>query len=229
MDFKTMLQLPVLETNQVLNILQEIADIERKEDRPRMPKVTICTHGDSATGFFVNYDAEKRVVFLCDIYDRDAQFQYIQVHTISSISFSNINKYGYLLSDGKIPFIPDDSEIPTLLQLKKDIKNLELETKTLLDKDIAFSYKLKETPEGLDKYYASKIIVLLKDTLTKIANEPLAKTAFSEAISAINFELGTENIAHLNQGVITVTIDTSKGLKSFPKAKALQNKIEKDL
>ena len=147
MDFKTMLQLPVLETNQVLNILQEIADIERKEDRPRMPKVTICTHGDSATGFFVNYDAEKRVVFLCDIYDRDAQFQYIKVHTISSISFSNINKYGYLLSDGKIPFIPDDSEIPTLLQLKKDIKNLELETKTLLDKDIAFSYKLKETPE----------------------------------------------------------------------------------
>ncbi|WP_299778996.1 hypothetical protein [uncultured Formosa sp.] len=229
MDFKTMLQLPVLGTNEVINILQEIADIERKEDRPRMPKVTICTHGDSASGFFVNYDSEKKVVLLCDIYDRDAQFQYIEVHAISSISFSNVNKYGYLLSDGKILFTPDPSEIPTVLQLKKDINALELEVKAALDKEIAIGYKFDGTPEDLDKFYASKIIVLLKETLSNIAADNLAKAAFSESISTVEFSLGTENKSSLEKGVVSLTIDTSKGLKSFPKAKGLQAQIEKQL
>ncbi|CDF79629.1 conserved hypothetical protein [Formosa agariphila KMM 3901] len=229
MDYKTMLQLPVLDTNEVINILQEIADIERKEDRPRMPKVTICTHGDSATGFFVNYDAEKKVVFLCDIYDRDAQFQYIAVHTISSISLSNINKYGYLLSKGKIPFTPDSSEIPTGLQLKKDIKALELEFKDALGKDISIMYKHDGTPEDLDKYYASKVISLLKETLSKIASDHLAKEAFTAAISTVEFALGNKNTSTLNKNVVALTIDITKGLKSFPKAITLQSLIEKGL
>ncbi|MHA7943945.1 hypothetical protein ACJOV8_012790 [Formosa sp. 3Alg 14/1] len=229
MDFKTMLQFPVLDTNQVINILQDIADIERKEDRPRMPKVTICTHGDSASGFFVNYDAEKKVVLLCDIYDRDAQFQYIQVHSISSISFSNVNKYGYLLSDGKIPFTPDPSEIPTVLQLKKDIKALELEVQTALNKEISIAFKYDSTPEDLDKYYASKVLSLLKETLSKIASDHLAKEAFTAAISTVEFTLGNENTSTLNENSVVLTIDTTKGLKSYPKAITLQSLIEKGL
>ena len=59
MDFKTMLQLPVLDTNEVLKILQEIADIERKKEKPQMLQVTISTHSGGASGFFVNYDSEK--------------------------------------------------------------------------------------------------------------------------------------------------------------------------
>ncbi|WP_434036241.1 hypothetical protein [Formosa sp. 4Alg 33] len=229
MDFKTMLQFPVLDTNQVINILQDIADIERKEDRPRMPKVTICTHGDSASGFFVNYDAEKKVVLLCDIYDRDAQFQYIQVHSISSISFSNVNKYGYLLSDGKIPFTPDPSEIPTVLQLKKDIKALELEVQTALDKEISIAFRYDGTPEDLDKYYASKVLSLLKETLSKIASDHLAKEAFTAAISTVEFTLGNKNTSTLNKNGVVLTIDTTKGLKSYPKATTLQSLIEKGL
>lgn len=229
MDFTTMLQLPVLDTNEVLKIAQEIADIERKEERPRMPKVSIRTHCDSASGFFVNYDSQKQVVLLCDIYDRDAQFQYIQVHSISSISLSNINKYGYLLSDGTIPFVPDASEIPTMLQLKKDIHSLELEVKGLLEKEIVIVYKNVETPEDLEKFYASKAISLLKETLSKIAADNLAKEAFTKSISTIDFNLGQENKSSLEKEVISITIDTSKGLKSFPKAAVLQGLIEKGL
>ncbi|WP_179376026.1 hypothetical protein [Winogradskyella wichelsiae] len=229
MDFKTMLQLPVLDTNAVLKIVQEIADIERKEDRPRMPKVSISTHSGSASGFFVNHDAEKKVVLLCDIYDRDAQFQYIEVNSISSISLSNINKYGYLLSDGKIPFVPSADEIPTVLQLKKDIKALELEVKAVLEKEISIVYIHEGTPEDLDKFYALKIVSLLKETLSSIAADNLAKEAFSESISTINFNLGSENKSSLEKDVLSITVDTSKGLKSFPKAKELQTQIEKQL
>jgi len=229
MDFKTMLQLPVLDTNAVLKIVQEIADIEREADRPHMPKVSISTHSGSASGFFVNHDAEKKVVLLCDIYDRDAQFQYIEVNSISSISLSNINKYGYLLSDGKIPFVPSADEIPTVLQLKKDIKALELEVKAVLEKEISIAYTYEGTPEDLDKFYASKIVTLLKETFSKIGADNLAKEAFTEAITAVNFNLGVENKSALEKDVLSITVDTSKGLKTFPKAKVLQSQIEKCL
>ncbi|MDW5290154.1 hypothetical protein [Formosa sp. PL04] len=229
MDFKTMLQLPVLDTNQVLKILQEIANIERKEDKPRMPKVTISTHSDSASGFFVNYDSEKHVILLCDIYDRDAQFQYIESHSISSISLSNINKYGYLLSDGKIPFIPDASEIPTVLQLKKDINTLELEVKEALGKEISIGYMHDGIPEDLDKFYASKVLNLLKEILAKIAVDNLAKDAFIESIAIVNFNLGEQNNSSLVNDVLSITVDISKGLKSFPSAIKLQDQIEKCL
>ena len=81
---------------------------------------------------------------------------------LSSISISNINKYAYLLSDGKIPFIPEDEEIPTILQLKKDIKDLELVVKSIIDKEISIVYNDKNTPEDTGKYYALKVLVLLK-------------------------------------------------------------------
>lgn len=227
MDFKTMLQLPVLDTNEILKIVQEIADIERKTERPSMPKVAISTHSDTASGFFVNYDTEKKMVLLCDIYDRDAQFQYMDVRSISSISLSNINKYSYLLSDGKIPFTPDASEIPTVLQLKKDIKNLELEIKDALGKEIAITYVHDGTPEDIEKFYASKVIALLKETLSKIAADHLAKVAFTDAISTVNFCLGNAHKLSRDKEIITITIDTSKGLKSFPKMMQLQEQIEK--
>ncbi|WP_179352051.1 hypothetical protein [Winogradskyella vidalii] len=229
MDFKTILQFPVLDTVEILKILQEIADIERQEERPEMPQVTISIFNDSASGFFVNYDSEKNIILLCDMYDRKAQFQYIASSSISSISIRNVNKYGYLLSDGKIPFTPDESEIPTLLQLKKDIKALELEINEAIGKDITIKYNYDGTPEDLDKFYALKVLGLLEETLSKIATDKLAKEAFTASISEIEFTLGTENKATLENGIISIILDTSKGLKSLPKAVKLQEHIEKNL
>ncbi|MBP1840537.1 hypothetical protein [Formosa algae] len=226
MDFKTMLQLPVLDTTEVLNILQEIADLERHKERPQMPQVTISTTNDSATGFFVNYDSDKRTILLCDMYDRKAQFQYIASHSVSSVSIRNIEAYGYLLSDGTILFTPSDDEIPTVLQLKKDIKALEDDAQSLLGKPLAISYNYEGTPEDLDKFYASKVLTVLQNTLSKIGADHLAKTAFTDAIASLNFTLGKDNTSVLNQDVLTLTIDTTKGLKSFPKAAQLQEQIE---
>jgi len=169
MDFKTMLQFPVLDTKTVIHILQEIADIERHEERPQMPQVTISTHSDSASGFFVNYDSEKHTILLCDMYDRKAEFQYIESHAISSISLRNIDKYAYLLTDGSIPFTPNPEDIPTLLQIKKDIKALEVELQQSLGKEIAITFDYEDTPEDLFKFYASKVIVLLQKTFANMA------------------------------------------------------------
>ena len=229
MDFKTMLRLPVLDTKAVINVLQEIADIERNEERPQMPQVSVTTSSSSASGFFVNYDSDKHTILLCDMYDRKAQFQYIEVHSVASISISNINKYGYLLSDGNIPFVPEDDEIPTVLQLKKDIKALEEDIKASLEKEISIAFNYEGTPEDLDKFYAAKVIKLLQKTLSNMAADNLAKTALTDSVSTINFSLGSENKAVQNNEVITITVDTSKGLKSFPKEKQLQEKIEKGL
>lgn len=229
MDFKTMLQLPVLDTNEVLKILQEIADIERKKEKPQMPQVTISTHSGGASGFFVNYDSGKNVVLLCDIYDRKAQFQHVETLSISSISMSNINKYGYLLSDGKIPFTPEDDEIPTLLQLKKEINFLEIELKEFFDKKVTIVYEFEENPENLDKYYISKIVALLKETLSKIAIDNLAKEAFTESISAVKFTLGKVIKTTLEEETLSITLDITKGLKSFPTSTKLQDLIEKEL
>ncbi|QDO94484.1 hypothetical protein FNB79_11080 [Formosa sediminum] len=229
MDFKTMLQLPVLDTTEVIKIVQEIADIERKEERPHMPKVTVSTHSDTVSGFFVNYSAAKQVILLCDIYDRDAQFTYINVHSISSISLSHINKYGYLLSDGTVPFTPEADDIPTLLQLKKEIKALELQLEASLEKAVSIVFDYEETPEDLDKYYASKILVLIKETISKMAADHLAKAAFTASISTVYFTLGTANTATLEGDALRINIHTSKGVKSFPKAEKLQELIENNL
>jgi len=229
MDFKTMLQLPVLDTNAVINILQEIADIERHEERPQMPQVTISTHSDNASGFFVNYDSEKKTILLCDMYDRKAQFIYIEAHAISSISLRNVDKYGYLLSDGNIPFVPTDDEIPTVLQLKKEVKALEEEVKVSFAKEISVTYKYEGTPGNLDKFYASKVIKLLQKTFSNVAADSLAKSAFTEAVSKVNFSLGSDNTSAFENGELNVIVNTTKGLKSFPKANQLQEQIEKFL
>lgn len=229
MDFKTMLQLPVLDTKTVINVLQEIADIERNEERPQMPQVSITTSSSSANGFFVNYDSDKHTILLCDMYDRKSQFQYIEVHSVASITVSNINKYSYLLSDGNIPFVPEDDEIPTVLQLKKDIKALEEEVKASLEKEVSIAFNYNGTPEAIDKFYASKVIKLLQKTLSNIAADNLAKNAFTDTITTVNFCLGLENKTVQEKEVITITVDTSKGLKSFPKEKQLQEQIEKGL
>jgi len=229
MDFKTMLQFPVLDTKTVIHILQEIADIERHEERPQMPQVTISTHSDSASGFFVNYDSEKHTILLCDMYDRKAEFQYIESHAISSISLRNIDKYAYLLTDGSIPFTPNPEDIPTLLQIKKDIKALEVELQQSLGKEIAITFEYEDTPEDLFKFYASKVIVLLQKTFANMAADALAKSAIIEAVSSVKFSLSNDNISTLENGELNITINTKKGLKSFPKASKLQEQIEKFL
>ena len=229
MDFKTMLELPALDTDQVVKILQEIADKERKQEKPQMPQVSISTHSGSASGFFVNHCTEKKVILLADMYDHKAHFQYIASHSISTISVSNIDKYAYLFSDGRIPFSPDKSEIPSLLQLKKHIKTLELALNDSLGKEVSIAYSYKETPTDLEKFYASKVLGLLKETLSNIAKDKMANEAFSESISSLNFKLGSENNVLLQENMLSITIDISKALKSFPDTAQLQNQIEKNL
>lgn len=229
MDFKTMLQFPVLDPQSIIQILKEIADIERKEERPQMPQVTISTHSDSASGFFVNYDSEKHTILLCDMYDRKSEFQYIDSRSISSITLRNVDKYAYLLSDGKVPLTPNPDEIPTVLQLKKDIKALEEDLEGRLEKALSIAFKYEDTPEDIEKYYASKVLKLLQSTFCNIASDPLAKTAFTEAVSTVNFSLGSENKTVKDNKVISITVNTSKGLKSIVKDKQLQEQIEKFL
>jgi len=229
MDFKTMLQFPALNISAVLKILQEIAEKERNEENPKMPKVSINTHSGSAFGFFVTYSIEKNIVLLCDMSDGNAHFEYIESHSISSISITNMDKYGYLLSEGKIPFIPDAGKVPTLLQLKKEISTLQLEFKNTLKKEILIAYTYLENPEDLDKFYASKVLELLKETLSKIAMDKLAKEVFTESISEINFNLNTENKLSIKNKVLSISLDISKGLKSALTAERLKDEIEKNL
>ncbi|WP_417444102.1 hypothetical protein [Joostella sp.] len=229
MDFNTMLQLPVLEISQVIKILQEIADQERTKEKPNMPKVIISTTTGNVSGYFINYDTSKNIILLGNWYDNNPELQYVQSHAISSISLVKFNKYIHLLSDGKIPFTPDTSDIPTLLQLKKEIKELELDLNKTFDKEISIVYKYEGTPEDLDKFYASKVLLLLKETLSKIAGDKLAKESFREVTSVVNFSLENTNECTLKDDVLSVVIDVSKGLKSALTANQLQTEIEKTL
>ncbi|QXP59996.1 hypothetical protein [Olleya sp. HaHaR_3_96] len=229
MDFKTLLQLPVLDINQVISLLQEIADKERSKEKPSMPKVSISTQAGHVSGYFVNYNSEKRTILLCDLYDRNAELQYIQSHAIASISLTNINNYTYLFSDGKIAFMPPANEIPTILQLKKDLKNVEVEVKAALNIEIAISFNYDDTPSDIEKYYAAKGIALLKETITSLSEDKLVKTTFTEMITTVDFKLGTENKVVLKNKGLLITLDISKNLKSVASKTELQNKIEQCL
>ena len=229
MDFKTLLQLPVLDINEVISLLQEIADKERSKEKPSMPKVSISTQSGHVSGFFVNYSSEKRTILLCDLYDRNAELQYIQAHAIASISLTNINNYTYLFSDGKIAFMPPANEIPTILQLKKDMKNLEVELKNALDLEMAISFSYDDTPSDIHKYYAVKGVELLKETIISLSEDDLVKTTLAEMITTVDFKLGTENTVELKNKGLLITLDISKNLKSVASKTELQHKIEKCL
>ena len=93
MDFKTMLQLPVLEISQVLKTLQGIADEERNKEKPQMPNVSIGTSRGNVSGYFINYDTEKSIVLLGNWYDHKPDLQYVELHAIASISLGNIENF----------------------------------------------------------------------------------------------------------------------------------------
>ncbi|WP_430427507.1 hypothetical protein [Maribacter litoralis] len=229
MDFKTMLQLPVLEISQVLKTLQGIADEERNKERPQMPNVSIGTSRGNVSGYFINYDTEKSIVLLGNWYDHKADLQYVELHSIASISLGNINNYLYQFSDGTIPFAPNEDEVPTLLQLKKEIRDLEQSAEKMFGKEIAINYVYEEKPEDVEKFYANKIISILEGTLKLIATEPLAKEAFVNAVNELAFTQGEENKVSLKNGNLSISLDLSKGLKSVASTNKLQDLIEKCL
>ncbi|SIQ30146.1 hypothetical protein [Maribacter ulvicola] len=229
MDFKTMLQLPVLEISQVLKTLQGIANEERNKEKPQMPNVSISTSTGHVSGYFINYDTEKNIVLLGNWYDHKADLQYVELHSIASISLGNINNYLYQFSDGAIPFVPNEDEVPTLLQLKKEIRDLEQSAEKMLGKAVAINYAYEEKPEDLEKYYATKIISILKGTLMSIAADPLAKEAFINAINELSFRQCEENKVSLENGNLSISLDLSKGLKTVASINKLQDLIEKCL
>ncbi|WP_008637624.1 hypothetical protein [Bizionia argentinensis] len=229
MDFKTMIQLPVLEISQVLKILQEISDKERAQEKPNMPKVIISTQTGNVSGYFVNYDIDKNVVLLCNWYENNAELQYIQFHSISSICIGNVHNYIYLLSDGKIPFTPSESDIPTMLQLKKEIKNLELDFQSALENEIAVTFKYDEIPDNTSKYYALKVLNALNETINSIATNNLSKEAFNAVIANVIFKFGDVNKVTLEKDTLLISFNISKGWKSVSLKSELQDLIEKCL
>ncbi|MGS2763018.1 hypothetical protein [Sinomicrobium sp. M5D2P9] len=229
MDFKTMIQLPVLETSQVLEVLQEIANKERNQERPNMPKVSISNSSGQVSGYFINYDADKGVILVGNWYDNQADLQYINFHGISSISVANIKNYAYLLSDGKIPFIPDPNEVPTMLQLKKEIKNLSLALKDTLGKELTITYRHTDTSTDTEKFYAGRVINLLKETLNTVSEDNLAKKAFTETVNTLHFSFSEENTVTLENDELHVSLSLAKGWKSVASKTELQDQIEKTL
>jgi len=57
----------------------------------------------------------------------------------------------------------------------------------------------------------------------------LAKEAFITSVSKIEFNLAKENKTRIVEGVLFITIDTSKVFRSFPNAIQLQEQIEAHL
>ena len=229
MDFKAMLQLPVLETNEVLEILQEVADHERKQEKPNMPKVSFSNTDGTISGYFINYDADKRVVLIGNWYDNEADLQYVSFHSISCVMLQNVKDYVHLLSDGKIPFTPDPKDIPTQLQFKKDIKTAVLAIQEILGKEITIKFDAGENPSDTEKFYAKKAILLVQETISTLAENKLAKEAFVEGIDAIAFNFSEKNTVMLNERSFTISFNLQKGWKSVLSKIQLQKEIEKNL
>gem|GEM_PF-1513917 len=229
MNFKTMLQLPVLETNEVLKILQEVADHERKQENPNMPKISFSNTEGTISGYFINYDRDKGVVLIGNWYDNEADLQYVSFHSISCIMLQNVKDYVHLLSDGKIPFTPRPEEVPTQLQLKKELKAAGVALKEPLGKTLSIVFNAGENPSDTQKYYAKKAIDLLQETLVILAENNLAKEAFSETVEAIEFEFAKANTIELSDSMLRITFNLEKGWKSVLNKTELQNAIEKNL
>ncbi|WP_417886664.1 hypothetical protein [Zunongwangia sp.] len=229
MDFKTMLQLPVIETSEILKILQEVADNERKREKPNMPKISFSNTDGTISGYFINYDADKGVVLIGNWYDNEADLQYVSFHSISCIMLQNVKDYVHLLSDGKIPFTPDPKDVPTQLQLKKEIKTAVLALQEALGNELTINYDAGENPSDTEKLYAKKAIQLLQETISTLAENKLAKEAFSENIATVNFQFTEANKVELNKQVLSISFNIEKGWKSVLRKTELQNEIEKNL
>lgn len=224
-----MLQLPVLETKQVLTILQQVAQEERNQEQPNMPKVTISSNTGNASGYFIDFQEEKGVILIGNWYANQVELQYVNFFSISSISITNIDEYLYLLSDGKIPFVPNANQVPTMLKLKREIKAADLALQEAIGKEVSLTFNAGETPSDTEKFYAKKAIQFLKETLLSLAENELAKEAFSESIDTINFEISETNEVQLNERVLGISLNLKKGWKSIFSKIELQNEIEKNL
>ena len=229
MNFKTMLQLPVLETNEVLKILQEVADHERKQENPNMPKISFSNTDATISGYFINYDPDKGVVLIGNWYDNEADLQYVSFQSISCIMLQNVKEYVHLLSDGKIAFTPRPEDVPTKLQLKKEIKAAAMALQKPLEKALNIVFNTGENPSDTEKYYAKKAINFLQETLVILAENNLAKEAFSENVDAIEFKFTKANKVELTESVLHINFNLEKGWKSVFSKTELQNAIEKNL
>ena len=229
MDFKTMVQLPVIETREVLKILQEVADHERKQENPNMPKISFSNTDGTISGYFINYDADKGVVLIGNWYDNEADLQYVSFHSISCIMLQNVKDYVHLLSDGTIPFTPNPKDVPTQLQLKKEIKATVLALQEGLGKELTVTFDAGENPSDTEKFYTKKAIQFLKETILSLAENKLAKEAFSESIDTVTFEISTTNAVQLNERVLHISFNLEKGWKSIFSKTELQDEIEKNL
>lgn len=232
MDFKTMLQLPAMPTAKIIEILQQIVEKERSNDNPDIPQVRITAGASgSYAGYFIDYNKNDRTILLGNWFDNQSELNYIDYSTVTGISVSRANKYAYLFSNGKIPFVPAEGDVPTMLKLKEAIKDTQMAFKIALkvSHDVIIEWNKPEVPTDTDKYYAKEFLNTLKNAVTAICADNLGREAFAESVKKLVYKFGTENTVTLNGDEMLVTANMERNWQTVPSATMLQEMMEKCL
>ncbi|MFL9837310.1 hypothetical protein ABS768_07370 [Flavobacterium sp. ST-75] len=232
MDFKTMLQLPAMPTTKIIEILQQIVEKERDSDNPDIPQVRITAGASgSYAGYFIDYNKDDRAILLGNWFDNQSELNYIDYGIVTGITVSRANKYAYLFSDGKIPFVPAEGDVPTMLKLKEAIKDTQAALKIALKvpHDVIIEWNKPEVPRDTDKYYAKEFLSTLKNAVACICADNLGREAFAESVKKLVYEFGTENKVILNGEEMLVTVNLERNWQTIPSAIMLQEMMEKCL
>lgn len=232
MDFKTMLQLSAMPTAKIIEILQQIVEKERSNDNPDIPQVRITTGASgSYAGYFIDYNKNDGTILLGNWFDNQSELNYIDYGTVTGISVSRANKYAYLFSNGKIPFVPAEGDVPTMLKLKEAIKDTQMAFKIALKvpHDVIIEWNKPEATTDTDKYYAKEFLNTLKNAVTAICADNLGREAFAESVKKLVYKFGTENTVTLNGDEMLVTANMERNWQTVPSATMLQEMMEKCL
>lgn len=232
MDFKTMLQLPAMPTAKIIEILQQIVEKERSNDNPDIPEVRITAGASgSYAGYFIDYNKSDRTILLGNWFDNQSELNYIDYGTVTGISVSRANKYAYLFSNGKIPFVPTEGDVPTMLKLKEAIKDTQMAFKIALkvSHDVIIEWNKPEAPTDTDKYYAKEFLNTLKNAVTAICADNLGREAFAESVKKLAYKFGTENTVTINGDEMLVTANLERNWQTVLSATMLQEMMEKCL
>lgn len=217
--------IPLLKTEQPSDILRKVvAWNETKSNHRNKASVRIgIGAGFQVEGVPLKIDKNGSAIFST----QDGSITYVSAFGISGIQILNPSMVMEILTDGSYFEIPE-SEVPTTLELKRNLKSFEHFLKDTYSIDIKGKVLDNEIETDAEKFQFQQFLNILQNTIQKLATDNLGKEAL-EGISTINISASEVfGVQQNSNGNLSIGIDFKNKFEANFKDK-LQETLELNL
>lgn len=181
--------LPLLKTGKPSDIFKKIVLFNSKADRQQRAIVRIgLGSGFMVEGTPIKIDEAGNVIFTAS----DQSISYINSNSISGIQVLNPKVLLEVLTDGSY-FEVDESNVPTSLELKRNLKNLE----DFLKDNYGISVESDALENSIDsdaeKFQFGEFLNILQNSIQNVADDSLGKEAL-KTLSGMNITVSENKL-----------------------------------